>query len=480
MSTESVAQQLQDTWPKTPNSYAGKSTKEIEGELNRDANPTAALLEDCRRWVSGYLVITREQAIVLAAWILHSWAIDAADATGYLDIHAPEKGCGKSRLLEVLATVVREPCLTGGTTAAALVRIMDVKQPTLLSDEADAAFGGNKEFAEDLRGIYNNGYTRGKPYLKVEGKKFELREFKVFGAKAIAGIGRLPDTIASRSIPIEMKRKARGEDVMPFRQSEVALVAAPLREALDAWAVDATIDALKATRPKVPPELTDRQADITDPLFAIADMAGGEWPSALRRAIVSIFKSASADDESIGVQLLVDIRMLFTTEKKDSIASSVLTEKLNDMEGHPWPEWDHGKGLTPSKLARQLRKYNISPGQFRDGTGKLRGYESAQFADPWKRYCPYPPETGGQSEASGTTRINTDDSAVFDPVQNPICTGTPKECPGAPKECPGTNAICTVLKSGSSPHEQRIVPAVPVSPPSTGTREQSGLFEGEI
>jgi hypothetical protein len=73
------------------------------------------------------MVLSHEQGNVIAAWILHTWAIEAADSTPYLDITAPEKGCGKSRLLEVLEIVVRKPVKTGGMSAAALMRTVEAE-----------------------------------------------------------------------------------------------------------------------------------------------------------------------------------------------------------------------------------------------------------------------------------------------------------------------------------------------------------------
>lgn len=87
-------------------------------------------------------------------------------------------------------------------TAAALLRTVDHEKPTLLLDQLDAAFGGEKEYKEALGGILNEGFRRGGNFRKCEGKNHELRVFEVFCPKALAGIGRIPETIASRSIVI--------------------------------------------------------------------------------------------------------------------------------------------------------------------------------------------------------------------------------------------------------------------------------------
>jgi hypothetical protein len=52
----------------------------------------------------------------------------------------------------------------------------------------------------------------------MDGRKREVDELEVFGPKAIAGIGKLPDTVADRAIPIRLKRRAPGEVVAQFRR----------------------------------------------------------------------------------------------------------------------------------------------------------------------------------------------------------------------------------------------------------------------
>jgi putative DNA primase/helicase len=97
--------------------------------MAENALNTADLLERCREWVRRYVVLTEHQAIVLAAWVLHTWAIDAADYTPYIHITAPEKQCGKSILLRVLQAIVCRPCKSGGMSAAALVRTSTLTAP---------------------------------------------------------------------------------------------------------------------------------------------------------------------------------------------------------------------------------------------------------------------------------------------------------------------------------------------------------------
>lgn len=144
-------------------------------------------------FLRSYVVLSREQQIVLALWTAHTHAIEAADCTPYLQITSATAEAGKTRLLEVLELLVARPWLTGRTSAAALFRKVDAERPTLLLDESDAAFGGVKEYAEGLRAVLNTGYrASGRASICVgAGPDIDVKEFSTFGAKAIAGIGRL-------------------------------------------------------------------------------------------------------------------------------------------------------------------------------------------------------------------------------------------------------------------------------------------------
>ena len=388
---------------------------------------TAALLESCEKWARRYIVLSPEQCTVIAVWILHTWAIEAADCTPYLHITAPEKGCGKSRLLETLEPVVRRACKTGGMSAAALVRTVDAESPTLLLDELDSALGSDKEYSDALRGILNEGFRRGGNFRKVEGKDHNLRIFQVFGAKAIAGIGRIPDTVASRSIVIEMRRKTPAERVESFRQREVKVASTPLAESLEAWSASESLQVLREARPLLPNELNDRQKDISEPLLAIAELAGGEWPGRLRRALVVLFGSTASEDDSIGVMLLQDIRNIFEereagTTKQKGIHSANLAIALRQQEGRPWADWAKGRGMDANRLAKQLKKYGISPQSIRLDGGNQKGYWRNSFEDAWTRYCPSSSSTATSAVTAVTTPIDTGESPGFGRVTHPWLT----------------------------------------------------------
>ena len=74
-----------------------------------------------------------------------------------LVIKAPEKRCGKSRLLDLIEALCHRPILTTNASPSAVYRSIGADPsdpPTLLIDEADAIFGPKAAGDhEDLRGL---------------------------------------------------------------------------------------------------------------------------------------------------------------------------------------------------------------------------------------------------------------------------------------------------------------------------------------
>jgi Protein of unknown function (DUF3631) len=376
-----------------------------------------AVLEAVEMFVRRFVALKDAEAVAVTLFVAHSHAIAAAHATPYLAISSAEKESGKTRLLEVLEPLVACPWMTGRTTAAALVRKLAADTPpTLLLDESDAAFNGDREYSEALRGVLNSGHRRGgcATLCVGQGAKIEVRDFPVFGAKAVAGIGKLPDTVASRAIAIRLKRKAPGEPVERFRRRYVDAEAVALHDALAAWTA-ANIDKLTKAEPALPDELTDRQQDGWEPLLALADLAGGEWPVRARGAAVRLAGSVAAEDDSTGVRLLADVRVVFG--KQERMATADLLAGLHDLDEAPWGEW-YGKPITSRGLAKLLHRFEIRSKSTRMADGSTpKGFHRDQFEDAWKRYLP---GDGGSIRHNATSPVDAGQTALFDPPQQAL------------------------------------------------------------
>ena len=179
-----------------------------------------ALLDKIELFIRRFVVVDEAQAAAAALWVPHTWAIDAAHATPYLYASSAEPESGKTRMLEVLRELVRNPILTMNVSDAALFRTIDSRKPTLFFDEVDAIFSPKareRGHRDDLRSLLNAGYRRGELVLRMGGgNNTTLETFAVFGPKCLAGLGTLPPTLASRCIRIELKRRRQDEPVEDF------------------------------------------------------------------------------------------------------------------------------------------------------------------------------------------------------------------------------------------------------------------------
>jgi hypothetical protein len=140
----------------------------------------AKLLDSIAAFVRSYVVLTDDQVSAVALWVFHTWAFEAADCTPYLRITSAEKESGKTRLLEVLSLLVREPVQTVNITDSALFRLIDGDVgPCVLFDEVDVLFGKDARDRVELVGLLNDGYKRGGFVYRVvgEGAKMRVKKF---------------------------------------------------------------------------------------------------------------------------------------------------------------------------------------------------------------------------------------------------------------------------------------------------------------
>jgi hypothetical protein len=348
----------------------------------------ADCLDAVETFLRRFVVFGRPEAVVaVVLWIAHTYALAFADATPYLGVTSPEKGSGKTRLLECVGLLAHgRPNIFIIPTAATIYRMLEADPSTpLLLDELDAVFRDRSDKYEEVRALINAGHRRGAkvPRTVTIGNRHVVQFFPVFGPKVLACIGKLPDTITDRSIPIRMVKRKRTETVEKFRLVAASREAEPIALALAA-AVRAAPPAREAT---VPDELPDRAADAWEPLLALADAAGRDWPRRARLAAV-ILHADRADDDSLGLRLLADTRLVFDRDGADRLATLSLIEALKADDESPWVDDHHP--LTPERLARYLKPFGIRSKQLKIAGIKVRGFERESFVDSWDRYLPEP------------------------------------------------------------------------------------------
>ncbi|MEU9202298.1 DUF3631 domain-containing protein [Streptomyces sp. NPDC048332] len=397
-----------------------------------NATPTAppidgaALLDEVEAFHRRFNVFPTEHAYVaVALWDAHAHLMDALDGTARIAFLSPEPGSGKSRALEIIETLTPRAATTVNASANALFRLVSADEgtPTLLFDEIDTVFGPKAGGNEEVRGFLNSGYRRGAKSLRCVGDGSEQKAafFPSFCAVAMAGLGSLPDTILTRSVIIRMRKKAPNEKCEPYRRRVHEKQGHVLRDRLAEW-TGTLYDQVADAWPEMPEGVTDRPADVWEPLLAVADAAGGDWPERARKACTELIKAASSNEEaSLGVRLLTDLRdKVFCGV--DKMPTAAILEVLLSLDDAPWADLSEDgqaiKPLTARRLSKLLSQYvrpdntPIKPKGIRVGSTTPKGYYAEDLTDAWNRYCRPDPGKAATSATSATPQVNEGESVA--------------------------------------------------------------------
>jgi putative DNA primase/helicase len=377
----------------------------------------AEMLDAIAVEIKRYVVMPAAAVTAVALWIAHAYLLDRFVVSPRLAITSPEKRCGKTTLLDVLDRLTPKAVRTASLTAPVTFRLVESCGPTLLIDEFDATSLDD----DALRGILNDGHRRGGHTPRCVGDGNEVRLFATYCAVAIALIGDLPATLTDRSISIRLQRRRKDEPVEKFRIGRTAQLDVLARK-IARWASDNTV-AVGAADPVMPAGMHDRAEDNFEPLLAIADVAGGDWPDKARQAARAL-ASSDDGDTSVGGQLLSDIKAIFAERRNtDWLPSEEIAGTLGKIEGRPWGEFGRsGKPITANGLARLLKPFGIRPGKAReDGyTPGVRGYALASFKDAFSRYLPPDtPSVSGDADPNRHNRHTPGESSISEDSQPP-------------------------------------------------------------
>ncbi len=328
---------------------------------------------------SRYIALPNGAADVLALWCAHAHAFESFLCSPRLNISSPEKRCGKTTLRDLLALFVPRPLPTENLTLAVLFRTVHLHKPTILADEVDTWL----EKKDELQGLLNSGHRKGGMVFRCVGDDYDVRGFEVFATAVLCGIGALPSTLIDRSIVIRLKRAKPGEVQERFQlrptHFELELCRKLIRFCGD------NRQAFEASEPVLPAEAFNRLGDNWRPLFAIAEVAGGNWPQRANNAFASLV-TKEADEEGLAIMLLADIRQVLSETDSGRIFSGVLAGALCALSDRPWSEANRGRPISENWLARRLGVFGIKPNGLRIKTDRARGYEAEDFKEAFERY----------------------------------------------------------------------------------------------
>ena len=415
-------------------------------------------LDLVENYLRRFVIYPSEHALVAnVLWIAHTHLMGCWDTTPRLAFMSPEKESGKSKALETSSLFVSNPELFLNASPAALVRVVsqghtDGSIPTILHDEIDNIFRANNGADPNnatLLAVFNQGYTPGAsvPRCVGQGTNYTVVRMPCYCPVAFAGLRKLPDTLGSRTIRIQMKRRTKDEPVESFRRRYHVPEAEPIKNALIDWCVqieESILSAFADGGPEMPAGIDDRTADCWEPLLAIADVAGCDWPVRARAAAVYLTGAGADDNLTSGVELLDHVRDAFLDA--DSIWTDTLIDRLCARDESPWESMGKlGKRLTARILADMLKPYGIRSNTDVKISGTNRkGYYKADFIDPWKRYLP--PAQGKATWATGATFLNIKNNLVAEVAE--VADGEADMPIGAYSPVYGLDPSEPALKSG--------------------------------
>jgi hypothetical protein len=409
------------------------------------------VIDGAESFIRRFCILPEAAYLPLATWAVATHVPLAFDAIPYIALLSPVKRCGKTRLLEVLELLCAKPQRVTTVSSASLFRMME-DVPTLLLDEVEA-LGNNKpsETTQAVLAILNAGHRKGATVTRCVPPDWNVQHFPVFGPKAFAAIGGLTDTLADRCIVIPMQRKTPSQSVDRFLQGRAKADAEPLRESLIQWA-DTYMESVRITYESMDDLkfLSDRDADIWMPLFAVCTAAASERLSEFQRCAVALSGAKAAGDveDSLPLKLLADVQKVWPT-RADRMTTATLLQRLREITESPWAAYD----LNANRLSAMLRPFGVASRQIRTESENVKGYLRTSLIEAFSRYLP---QTGAPPETNETTRADIGkygDSRTKQSLR------------------------VSLAKDASNPHEQRNVSDVSVQNPGNGQGDAGGGYE---
>lgn len=257
-------------------------------------------------FVGDYSALDPDDHLIVTTWAAGTWFFSASVTWPYtypiLYVTGPAGG-GKSRLgMDVLGAICRDHRNATGATGPTLFRMVGTFDPesgiienngsTIVMDEADAVMNGAKN--EELRLSFNVCYKQSGSTIERSMGKTTI-SFPCFSPHAMLGIenGHMPETVLSRSIRIELRKRTADElGALGIKDWE-PWIADPEGDAIRADLLDFVQKyptVMRDYSPAKPEGLSGRGWEIGRTLLQIGHAVGNE--KEVREAMLRVFSRA--------------------------------------------------------------------------------------------------------------------------------------------------------------------------------------------
>jgi hypothetical protein len=371
----------------------------IKRFLRGDAISGPELFERLEAFLRRFVVMDADLPTLLVLWLMGTYCYTVFEYFPYLVLRSPEKRCGKSRTLDLIALLsfnAHQP--TASPTEAQIFREPREDGGVQIYDELEG-MTGDKERWSAVTSVFNAGFHKGQVVTRYKktGQGQQKETFETYVPRAIASISSLETTLEDRSIMVMMQRLLPGQQTERFSLRRLDHQAQILRDDLYIFALTTAPTIAELYDEGEFPGLSGldhRAVDLWEPMLSIAaviDASGGtgtvtDRMTRLAERLGGERASRSVDDTNPAIIEVLSECLLLGPETR--ISTQDLAERIRLRLG-----WD---SLTPKALSNRLHPLGLKSTRWREGSENRRGYVFTRklIDDLAKRYAP---------ESSGTT-----------------------------------------------------------------------------
>jgi hypothetical protein len=194
---------------------------------------TAKLIEEIETFLKTYMDVSDTFLMIAARYVAMTYVYDRLESLCYLRVLS-DFGSGKSRILSTIGHLCYKPILTtGSTTAAAITRILNLVNGTLVIDEADIYESSE---SNQLVKVFNTGHSKRCGILKCNTKDPSLVEsVPSYCPKILATRQRWKDVALESRCITEMCEQSEREDLTINLPDSFYIAAEHIRNKLLTW-----------------------------------------------------------------------------------------------------------------------------------------------------------------------------------------------------------------------------------------------------
>ncbi|MBV6421637.1 MAG: hypothetical protein DAHOPDDO_02918 [Ignavibacteriaceae bacterium] len=433
------------------------------------------LFNKIRDYLKKYVFIDNQNVFdLLSIWIMGTYVFRIFRHYPYVHIQA-EKGSGKSHLFEIIKPLCFNGAMYIAPTASTLFRDVNLNSRTLLLDEIEHFKKNDKTGFNGLMEILNSGYAKsGEVPRSRSGKKGGIEIYKTYSPKMFAGISDINDTLDSRTIKIQMKRKLEEEQLERYIDNQSMLdFHQSLRDDLYNFALHYAqeINLRYSGTNNYLKNFDSRRYDIWAPMFIVADVI--ESASNMQSATISeaLFTYSKTENKYHQVLNAESSELIKLLDALNATLKQVRYKKHEELDGEnilyyltddvynyttSLPDYRRQK-ISKSKFSRELNKLGI---EVKNTTGNEKCYEIKlnELADFAKRY-------NVEFSTVGIIRTKSSASTKFIPNRLLVTENA--------KDQPLTNQIINTVKQlNSNVNIEKVANERPTYPDSLGISER--------